>query len=277
MCFEPEPGDPEPGPCFNECGEHLLLCSEPVGDQCCHLVTANYTGSVPGRPLREAGVPQLPELESSGVQSEAGRRYREFARYERASVDAFAFAAALLDELGAPERLVEAHRVAAREEAEHARLALACARSLDGCVATLGGLDMDELDMDKLELARFVCDLIHDGCIGELVSAREAAWALAQPDVREREPLRRYWQTVLTEETGHAQLAWRTLEWLLSERPELQTVAARELAMAMEPRAQAGERGAGFGLPGAATRAALRDESIASLQASARAASFVPA
>jgi hypothetical protein len=273
MCFEAEPADPpDPPLCFIGCGFHMLLCSEPVGDQCCYLVTARYNGGEPGRPLREAGTPRLPALESSGPQSEAGRRYREFARYERASVDAFAFAAALLDELGAPDELVEAHRVAAREEAEHARLALACAESLDGCVATLGELDNFAIgDLDKLDIERFVCELIHDGCIGELVAAREAGWALAQPDVREREPLRRYWRAVLTEETGHAQLAWRTLEWLLAARPGLERVAAKEMVTAMEPRARVGEAGVGFGLPGVRTRAELGEQAIASLRASARA------
>lgn len=250
-CFEPEVPEEDPV-CFDECTEHRVLCSEEINGQCCHLVTADYGGSVPGRPLREAGEVRLPELACSGAQSEAGRRYREFARYERASVDAFAFAAALLDELGAPQDLVEAHRVAAREEAEHAQLALACAESLDGCTATLGELDVGEWVFD---VERFVCDLIHDGCIGELVAAHEAAFALAQADVREREVLRHYWQTVLDEETGHAQLAWRTLEWLLAARPELAAITERELTRAM---AISGDD--------------LRERAIAALHASARAA-----
>jgi hypothetical protein len=273
FCFEAEPADPpEPPLCLDGCGVRTLLCSEPVGDQCCYLVTGRYDGGEPGRPLREAGTPRLPALEASGPQSEAGRRYREFARYERASVDAFAYAAALLDELGAPDELVEAHRVAAREEAEHARLALACAQSLDGCVASLGELDSFAIgDLDQLDIERFVCDLIHDGCIGELIAAREAGWALAQADVREREPLRRYWRAVLTEETGHAQLAWETLEWLLAARPGLEPVVAKELGTAMEPRARVFEAGVGFGLPGGRTRADLGEQTIASLRASARA------
>jgi hypothetical protein len=267
-----QPG--EPPDCFNECGEHLVLCSEQLGDQCCHLVTANYVGPIPGRPLRELGTPRLPDVTVLGTASDAGHRYREFARYERASVDAFLFAAAVLEQLGAPHDLVQAHATAAREEAEHARLALASAQDLDGCVATLGELPGAELDVD---LERFVCDLIHDGCVGELVAAREAAWALAQASVRQREPLRRYWRAVMIEETTHAQLAWRTLEWLLEARPALASLITRELAAAIEPRPQTvGDRDhrlhgiATLGLASPATQAALREQAITELVATAR-------
>jgi hypothetical protein len=224
-------------PCINECGSHLVLCSEKLGDQCCYLVTAEYVGGVPGRPLRERGVPQLPAIAVMGSPSgdaHAADEYREFARYEHASVASFLYAAAILEQFGAPFELLERHREAAREEAGHARLALAAAQALDGRSATLGELPMPAIDF---ELESFVRDLIHDGCIGELIATHEAEWMLEQPYVHECEPLRRYWTSVAAEEAGHAALAWAVLEWLLEVRPELRPLIIRELAAALQPRA----------------------------------------
>jgi hypothetical protein len=263
------------GPCSNVCGSHLVLCSEQLGDQCCYLVTAEYAGGVPGRPLRDDGVPQLPRLMIADSDAgdldhrRAAATYREAARYERASVDAFLHAAALLEQVGAPFDLIERHRDAAREEGDHARLALAAAQALDGRTATLGELSITGPEHD---LESFVRDLIHDGCIGELIAAREAGWALEQDCVREREELREYWELVASQEAGHAQLAWQTIEWLLSTRPALGSLITSELGVAMRGRAPVmGSHEDELGLPAASTTAVLREQAIAELVADARA------
>jgi hypothetical protein len=262
-------------PCIDNCVDHLLLCSEQLGDQCCHLVTASgNSGVVPGRPLRERGLPRLPRLAVVGPASDDSERrlaadcYREFARYERSSVDAFIHAALLLERLGAPPELIDGQREAAREEAGHARLALAAAQALDGRAATLGELPPITVELD---LERFVCDLIHDGCIGERIATREAAWALDQACVREHAALRAYWMAVIDEEASHAALAWQTLEWLLVARPELGPLVNRELAAAVGPRASVrpADHDA-FGLPAATTQLALRELAIDELVAEAR-------
>jgi hypothetical protein len=227
-------------PCSTLCGSHVLLCSEKLDDMCCYLVTAEYVGGVPGRPLREHGVPLLPTVTITGSGSgdtdrqQSADEYREFARYEHASVASFLHAAAILEQLGAPPELIERHREAAREEAGHARLALAAAQALDGRLATLGEPPLPAIEF---ELESFVRDLIHDGCIGELIATHEAECALEQPLVLEHEPLRRYWTTVAAEEASHAALAWDVLEWLLEVRPELRAPVTRELAAATRPRA----------------------------------------
>src|SRR5690606_19170022 len=238
------------------------------------LFGSEYGGGVPGRPLRERGIPQLPTLTITGPaggdpdRQRAADQYREFARYERASVDAFLCAAVLLEQLGAPSELIERHRDAAREEAGHARLALAAALALDGRAATLAELPVTE---PELELDGFVRDLIHDGCIGELIAAREAEWALAQACVRQHQALRSYWTAVVDEEAGHAELAWRALEWLMAARPELVDRVVHELRVAIRPRRPIDDaHHEALGLPAAQTRATLRQRAIDELLAHAR-------
>jgi hypothetical protein len=262
-------------PCINACGNHLVLCSEKLGDQCCYLVTAEYVGGIPGRPLRERGVPRLPTLTvmisgfGDAHHRKAADAYREFARYEHASVASFLHTAAILEQLEAPIELIERHREAAREEAGHARMALAAAQALDGRMATLGGLPVPAI---AFEFESFVRDLIHDGCIGELIATREAEWALEQPCVHEREPLLRYWTTVRSEEAGHAALAWAVLEWLLDVRPVLRPLITRELAAATRPPAPVLAREDDtLGVATSHTKATLRERALAELIASARA------
>jgi hypothetical protein len=200
---------------------------------------------------------------------QAADAYREFARYEHASVASFLHAAAILEQLEAPIELIERHREAAREEAGHARMALAAAQALDGRMAKLGGLPVPAI---AFELDSFVRDLIHDGCIGELVATREAEWALEQPCVHEREPLLRYWTAVRREEAGHAALAWAVLEWLLDVRPVLRPLITRELAAATRPHAPVLAREDDtLGVATSHTKATLRERALAELIASARA------
>jgi hypothetical protein len=117
---------------------HTVMCSEVVDGQCCHVIRSEDTSLSFGRPLRDGSTPLLPDLVAGcSSSSAAGEAYREVARAERASVEAFLHCAAVLAELGAPVELVEQNRGAAREEAKHARLALQAAEALDGVRASL--------------------------------------------------------------------------------------------------------------------------------------------
>ncbi len=213
------------------CYDHLVLCSELVDGECCHLVTARGSLVIPGRPIRRDGGPGLPALLGCPI-SDGGHRvadgYRMLARFERASVDAFERAADLLEQVGAPPELVVAHRVAAQEEAGHAELALAAAAAFDGGEVALGEMPA----VPVVDLEPFVRDLVRDGCIGEAVAAREARWALAR--VSGGSPAYEFWKVVAVEEAGHAALAWRTLEWLLERFPELGGVVISQLRAASQ-------------------------------------------
>lgn len=272
--------DPPGPPCLNECSYYVVLCSEQLGDQCCHLVTADYEGAVPGRPLRSRGVALLPSVRFEASTPEldphravAAGAYREFARYERASVDAFLQAAVVLEQLGAPAGLVADNREAAREEAEHARLALRAAESIDGRSATLGEVPSSS---DAFELHAFVRDLIHDACFNEAVAAAEAGWALARPGVVERAALKQFWRTVSVDEAGHAALAWRTLEWLLATRPQLGDTVHNELRAAMTRPSDDPQTSHDHGLleqagiASSRTKAQLREQVITELLAEAQ-------
>lgn len=209
-----------------DCYGYAVLCSEQLGDECCHFITANQSIAIPGRPLRVAGAPLLPQLCVDGEPSEVGSRYRQLARYEQASVAAFEEAAERLAAMGAPTDLVDSHRDAAREEARHARLALAAAESVDGVRASLVERPTPLADAD---LRDFAIDLVRDGCLGELMAAAEALDELERADVREQPALLRFWSTVAVDEAGHAALAWEVLEWLLAREPTLEPVVRAEL------------------------------------------------
>ena len=266
--------------CSGLCFGYQTLCSERLADQCCYLVTAG-PGGLPGRPLREHGVPRLPALrvdetaeaphDGGPARDRAAAAYRELARYEHASVAAFVEAAAYLRALAAPTALIDAHLMAAEQEAEHARLALAAATSLDGRRASL--VDSPE-PLPRPELDAFVRDLVRDGCVGERFAAREAAWARTQLD--DAPALRGYWQPVERDEAEHAALAWATLEWLLRARPELRSLVTAVLAEVLaEPlaleRVEPTTPPVGFGLADPVTQAGLRADVLAHLVAEAQA------
>ena len=265
-----------PAGCPTQCSDYRVLCSEVIGGECCHLVTGQQGVALPGRPLRLAGVAQLPALELEDPPAGWGRidaaaRYREFARYEQASVPAFRQARAVLAGLGAPVELLDDYDRAAQQEGRHADLALAAAEALDGRRAHLGELPPAPA---QVELASFVRELVRDGCLGEAVAAREAAWALTHSPVHEREALARYWRAVAKEELDHARLAWRTLEWLLARSPELTACVTAELHAALRAKMTAThtvelDASVGPGLPGAATRSALRRATLTQLVAEA--------
>jgi hypothetical protein len=257
-------------PCAEGCENPTVLCQESIGTECCYVVTASYGGPIPGRPLRHRGVPCLPSLEVEGPSATASSRaaaagiYREFALYERASVEAFEQVAATLQALGAAADLVQAHREAAAEECAHAELALAAAHALDGRLAHLSANDRSAAPDD---LGSFVRDLVHDGCFGEAFATAEAAWALAQAEVRAFPELRRYWLRVVDEESRHAALAWRTLEWLLTSRPELRAdIVAQLRAASVAKEELRGEHDLErFGIPAASTTTELRKRLVGHL------------
>jgi hypothetical protein len=131
---------------------------------------------------------------------------------EHASIAAFARFTLQLLALGAPAELVVASQRAMADETTHARMAFALASAYGerevgpGALAIDGSLEGDDLDA-------FVATLLREGCIGETRAAVEAREELAEaPDPVVRAVL----ETIARDETRHAELAWRTLAWLLS-------------------------------------------------------------
>jgi hypothetical protein len=153
-------------------------------------------------------------------------RWTEIALMEHASIAAFARFALEILSLGAPPELLVATHAAMADETVHARDAFALASAYAGKPLGPGNLDIGAALGARTPLD-IVRTAILEGCIGETVAAVEAAEALAHAtDPAVREALAR----VTVDETRHAELAWRFVQWVLEHGdPALRTETATVL------------------------------------------------
>jgi hypothetical protein len=223
-------------------------CSENAGVHSC----GPYSYCGVGRPFLVAGAarlapttvrtdwsarglePDLADLTLSERQR-LGDHWLRVAQMEHASIAAFARFTLHLLALGAPSELVVGSNRAMLDETEHARFAFALASAFLGREVGPGILPIEGA-LDSADLGAFLATLLREGCIGETraaVEAREMLDATRDPAVRE------VLETIATDETRHAALAWRTLEWLLASGRVHGSRVRAELDMAlreMEPR-----------------------------------------
>jgi hypothetical protein len=150
---------------------------------------------------------------------------------EHASIAAFARFALELLSLGAPPSLLDAAHAAMADEMVHARDAFALASKYAARAVGPGPLDTSAALANRTPLD-IVRTAIVEGCIGETVAAVAAGEALRQAtDPAVRAALAR----VVPDETRHAELAWRFVQWVLRDGPpELRTATARELVAVVE-------------------------------------------
>jgi hypothetical protein len=146
---------------------------------------------------------------------------------EHASVAAFARFALQLLAVGAPAALVEGAQRAMADEIAHARACYALASAYEGCPVGPGRLDMsDALATD--DLASLAVAAVREGCVGETLAALIAQVGAAQA----RDPaVRAVLKQIAADETRHAQLAWRFVQWALG-RSSAVAVAVREAFVA---------------------------------------------
>ena len=214
-----------------------------AADVCCYLV-----GSIgcDGRPLMIEGAPRLAEVitgtgawsqglsgaatpgggECEGARGSAapldalGRarmadRWAERARYEHASIASFArFSMALLS-CGAPPELVAASQQAGLDEVNHARLALAIASEYAGKRLDLGPLDISGAMSGETTLEALAVATVIEGCVGETLSAMEAAATAAAATAAggSSRSVREALSAIAEDETRHAELAWAFVRW----------------------------------------------------------------
>jgi hypothetical protein len=208
-----------------DCPDGGAECFESAGTHVCGPY--NYCGV--GRPFLVAGAPRLAattaraDWRASGLSpdlsrfSPAERRsladyWMRVAQMEHASIAAFARFTLHLLALGAPPELVVASNRAMADETEHTRLAFALASAFLGREVGPDALPVDGA-LDGADLGSFVATLLREGCIGETRAAVEAREMLGVT----RDPaIRGVLETIARDETRHAELAWRTLAWLLS-------------------------------------------------------------
>jgi hypothetical protein len=131
---------------------------------------------------------------------------------EHASIAAFARFTLHLLAVGAPPELVTASQRAIGDETEHARLAFSLASAYAGAPMGPGALAIDG-SLDDFNVVDLVATLFREGCVGETVAAIEARDALENV----RDPaVRTVLETIARDELRHAELAWRTLGWLVA-------------------------------------------------------------
>jgi hypothetical protein len=154
-----------------------------------------------------------PDLDlTQSARAALAQGWTRIARMEHASIAAFARFTMQLMALGAPATLVRAAQTAMGDETEHALMAFALASAYGGAPVGPAALSIEGA-IDGWDIAAFVATLLREGCIGETIAAieaREGAEQAADPCVRA------VLSTIARDELRHAELAWRTLAWLVS-------------------------------------------------------------
>jgi hypothetical protein len=143
---------------------------------------------------------------------------------EHASIAAFARFALQLLALGAPADLIEETNFALADETKHARLCFALASSYRGAPVGPGRLDIAG-SLEGATPEAILRTVIHEGCIGETQAALEASESRALCEDR---AVSEVLDVTARDEARHAELAWRFVQWLLSEHPHLREVAESE-------------------------------------------------
>jgi hypothetical protein len=135
---------------------------------------------------------------------------------EHASVASFARFTLQLLAIGAPADLVEAAQRAGLDEVDHARRSFRLASRYAGTPLGPGPLPLHGDLLGPLDLAALAAAATREGCVGETLSALEAAEALegaTDPEVREA------LAAIAADEARHAELSWAFVRWCLGVAP----------------------------------------------------------
>jgi hypothetical protein len=200
------------------------------GDRCCYPVTQQSleNGCVVGRPYYEEGALRMaPVVAREGWSKGRSPRVADLSAEERrvlaaawatdaliehASVAAFSKFALELMAVGAPADLVDAAHAAARDEVRHARLTFAIAEGYAGGPVAPGRFPFGGAVPVVPDLVALAVATAREGAIGETVVAllaEEARRHTDDPAVRE------LLAVIASDETRHAELAWRALRWMV--------------------------------------------------------------
>jgi hypothetical protein len=246
MVLDPPP-PPEPHFDANGCqvqGEVRDGCCNPaqsagfIDGQCCY---GFCTGACCGRPLTVAGEARvapsavrsdwiaddihvkLDDLDAA-ERAELAREWLRDAQMEHASIASFARFLLDLLAVGAPPELVEGARRAMADEVRHARVCFALASAYAGNALGPGPLDLRGVGVSE-SLAAAAALAAREGCVNETVaalSAFEQARCAADPVVRAA------LERIASEETEHAELAWRFVRWAIAAGGEEVAAAVNE-------------------------------------------------
>ncbi|HYO96687.1 MAG TPA: ferritin-like domain-containing protein [Polyangiaceae bacterium] len=160
--------------------------------------------------LAQQAPPALGDL-TDAARSLLSESWTHIALMEHASIAAFARFTLEVLAFGAPADLVERSARAVADETRHAQAAFALASAYAGRACGPGALSLAG-SLHAADLASCTLTAFLEGCVGETVAAMEAALACSQAtDPAVRSVLER----VTLEESEHAELAFRFVQWAL--------------------------------------------------------------
>jgi hypothetical protein len=159
----------------------------------------------------DAHMPDVSAL-APEVRAALADHWGSIAALEHASIASFARFTLELLSIGAPPDLLMLAQRAAADEIEHARIAYALASHYAGAPTgpsrlSLGGVP---IATDRREILE---SLIEEACVGETLGASEA---LSIASLIDDPALRRVYERIAEDEQRHAELAWKTLRFLLA-------------------------------------------------------------
>ncbi len=157
------------------------------------------------------------------------QRLADVAAVEHASIGSFARFSIQLLALGAPPGLLAETQLATIDEIEHAKVAYAIASALAGEGVGPGPLEGvgAAVATDKAEVVRA---LVAEACVGETFGVAEA---LALADAITHEGLAAVHRRIAEDEQRHAELAWRTLAWIVRGDRAMGAVAVAAMEAAI--------------------------------------------
>jgi hypothetical protein len=226
---------PSCSPYLDEPGAKLLngeCCYEVSYDCAPHTMGCNYSGRpllIEGRPLE--GVARrllgwqdarLPRPDLTGLSTQERRllavHWARIGAAEYASIAGFQRFAMDLMANGAPPDLIVSAQRAALDELRHARLAFTLASAFADAPIGPGALDLPAAIPIHRSLTELAVATAQEGCTVETLSTCLLAEALDRATdpavIAALTQMRR-------DEDRHATLAWRTLQWAISQDPRI--------------------------------------------------------
>ena len=210
-----------------------------VADACCYTLDVELSCIAVGRPLTIEGAARLASVcqssqwnkrinaDASSLTSEQRdilvQGWLKAAQEEHASVASFARFTMELMALGAPPELLLSATRAQADEVAHARSCFAIASQIAETQFGPGPLNIHGALPETTTFEQVLVMTILEGCINETLAAAEAAWLSEQTEIASIQKTHRQ---IAKDEAKHAALGWKTVEWILSVKPELKAVAA---------------------------------------------------
>ncbi len=147
--------------------------------------------------------------------------WQHAAQMEHASIAAFARFSLQLLSLGAPAEFIEETNRALVDETRHARACFALSSEYRGEAVGPESLNIAHA-LSESSAESILVTTILEGCVGETVAALEAAEAA---QICQNAKVGEILRGISDDEGRHAELAWKTVRWILTQRPDLAELA----------------------------------------------------